>query len=107
MKTLTTILFLLLATPSFADPGDADHPRRAEVNGRLANQTKRIDDGVKSGRLSQQQANQLHRDDNKIHAKEHADAAAHGGHITAGEQRSLNRQENATNREIRKEKTVK
>lgn len=76
------------------------HPRRAEVNGRLARQDARIDAGVRDGQLSRAQARQLHADDRAIRGEERADAAVNGTHITRGEQRQINAQENANSRAI-------
>jgi hypothetical protein len=105
MKTLFTLAILTVATPSFADTRwEANHPRREQVNDRLANQDRRIDNGVRTGKLSPQQARQLHREDRAIRTQERADAAAHGGHITKPEQRQLNREENRTSRQIYNEK---
>ena len=39
------------------------HPRRAEVNKRLKNQNRRIKQGVKSGKLTKDQAKELHKED--------------------------------------------
>jgi F0F1-type ATP synthase membrane subunit b/b' len=105
IKTLLTIALLSVASPSFADgTWAANHPRRDQVNDRLANQNRRIDNGVKSGKLSPQQAHQLHRQDHAIRSQERADAAAHGGHITKHEERQLNREENQSSRQIYSEK---
>lgn len=82
----------------------ANHPRRVEVNSRLANQNARIRQGVQSGTLSKGQARQLHEEHQAIRAEERADAAQHGGHITKKEQNQLNRQENAESRQIYREK---
>ncbi len=79
---------------------DQIHPRRAEVNGRLADQNARIANGVRDGQLTRGQAHALRTDDHAIRAEERADAAVHGGHITKGEQRQINRQENAASRTI-------
>ena len=105
MKTLFTLAMLTIATPSFADGNwDANHPRREQVNDRLANQNRRIDNGVKTGKLSPQQAQQLHRQDHAIRTQERADAAAHGGHITKPEQRQINHEQNQNSRQIHNEK---
>jgi hypothetical protein len=108
MKTLRFLVAtstLYIATPGHADPAwDAAHPRRAEVNQRLANQNRRIHEGVADHQLTDHQARQLHREDRAIRAEERADAAAHGGHITRGEQRQLNRQENQVSRQIHRER---
>src|SRR5262245_47742992 len=76
------------------------HPRRAEVNDRLANQNKRINQDVKEGKITPAQAHKLHKEDRAIRREERAMASQHGGHITKQEQRVLNRQENAVSRQI-------
>ena len=92
------------ATGASAQGFDQTHPRRAEVNSRLANQNARIRQGVASDRLNRFQARQLHRDDRAIRGEERADAAVNGGHITRGEQRQINRQETRNSRAIYGEK---
>ena len=77
-----------------------DHPRRAEVNQRLANQNHRIKHEVREGELSKQQAAALHKDDHQIRQEERDMAAQNGGHITKQEQRTLNTQENQVSRKI-------
>lgn len=108
MKTLSSVLAaatLFVVTPSFADPAPtAAHPRREQVNGRLANQNQRIDNGVKDHQLTNSQARQLHKEDHAIRTEERADASIHGGHITKGEQRQINRQENRVSGQIHNER---
>jgi hypothetical protein len=87
-----------------ADKWKADHPRRAQVNNRLNRQNQRIHNGVRDGELNHAQAHQLHEEDHSIREQERADAAQHGGHITKGEQRQLNHEENAESRQIYDEK---
>ncbi len=79
-----------------------DHPRRAEVNARLANQNRRIHEERKEGDLTKAQAARLHRDDRQIRQEERDMASQNGGRITAAEQRTLNQQENAVSRQIGK-----
>jgi hypothetical protein len=79
-----------------------DHPRRTEVNGRLANQNARIHNEVKSGEISKTQAAQLHQNDRQIRGEERAMASQNGGHITKTEQKALNQQENANSKLIGK-----
>ena len=83
-------------TQSFAQT----HPRRAEVNARLANQNARITQGVRDGQLTHGEAKAMRADDHAIRAEERADAAVNGGHITRAEKHTLNRQENADSRAI-------
>jgi hypothetical protein len=81
---------------------EKDHPRRDQVNDRLANQNKRIHQEVKSGQITKQQAAQLHKQDHQIRQEERAMASHDNGHLTKADQRSLNQQENAVSREIGK-----
>ena len=87
------------ATPA-GDSWRQSHPRRAEVNGRLAHQQVRIHREVREGELSPERAAQLSRQDHAIRRQERRMAANHGGHITAAQQARLNREENAVSREI-------
>lgn len=76
------------------------HPRRAEVNERLAFQNFRINREVREGEISPWQARRLHREDVAIRGAERAMARYNGGYITRGEQRFLNNQENHVSRRI-------
>lgn len=76
------------------------HPRRAEVNHRLANQNRRIHNEVKDGQITHQQAHALHVQDHQIRQEERDMASQNGGHITKQEQKTLNQQENHVSREI-------
>jgi hypothetical protein len=78
-----------------------DHPRRAEVNGRLNNQNAKTRNEVKNGKLTAAQGQQLHQEDHQIRQQERTDASQNGGHITGQEQKSLNQQENAVNQQRR------
>lgn len=76
------------------------HPRRVEVNHRLAHQDMRIDRNLRDGRMSPVKAAYLHREDRMIRTHERRDAALHGGHLTFAEQARLNHQENRASRQI-------
>lgn len=102
-RTLGLAVFagtLGLAAQAGAQTFDQTHPRRAEVNARLANQNARITQGVKDGQLTHGEAKAMRADDHAIRAEERADASVNGGHVTRAEQRTLNRQENANSRTI-------
>lgn len=77
-----------------------NHPRREQVNNRLANQNRRIHQDVKNGTLTKSQAAALHKNDHQIRREERDMASQNGGHITKSEQRVLNSQGNAVSREI-------
>jgi hypothetical protein len=77
------------------------HPRRVEVNTRLANQNRRIDRDLASGKITAQQAAQLHHDDSQIRASERTDAKFDNSHLTTADKRSLNQDENAVSKDIK------
>jgi hypothetical protein len=79
---------------------DREHPRREEVNGRLENQNRRINQEVREGDISGGQAKQLHAEDHAIRQEERTMAKTNNGHITGAEQKALNQQENQVSRQI-------
>ena len=79
---------------------DKTHPRREQVNERLANQNRRIKEEVAEGDLTKAQARKLHTEDRQIRQEERLMASQNGGHITKQEQRTLNQQENVVSRQI-------
>jgi len=79
-----------------------DHPRRTQVNKRLANQNKRINTERKDGQITKGQAQQLHKEDHQIRQEERDMASQNGGHITKSEQKVLNQQENQVSKQIGK-----
>ena len=83
------------------DPG---HPRVNEVNAREANQQNRIANGAKDGQLSAGQAAHLERNQARIEHQEQRDMAEHNGHLTKGEQRQINREQNRQSRQVYKDK---
>ena len=103
-KILVAIMGLSLAfgTASTASAAKwaASHPRRAEVNGRLANQNRRIDAERKDGDITKAQAQDLHAEDRGIRGEERLDASNNNTHITRSEGRSINQQENAVSQQI-------
>jgi hypothetical protein len=94
-----------LATPALADNDtqwQKDHPRREQVNNRLANQNKRIKQERKEGEINKAQAKQLHSEDHAIRKEERTMASTNGGHVTKTEQKALNQQENQVSQQIGK-----
>ena len=104
--TLLISVFFLVSLPAVNAETEwqKEHPRRTEVNKRLKNQNKRINEGVKSGKLTKQQAHQLHKEDHQIRQEERDMASQNGGHITKQEKKTLNQQENAVSKQIYNEK---
>jgi hypothetical protein len=103
--TLALVATAALAASSYAQAETTwqqQHPRRTEVNARLANQDARIHNEVKDGQITKGQAAQLHHEDHQIRNEERSMASQDGGHITKPEQRVLNQQENQVSRQIGK-----
>ncbi len=98
---LTTVFISGLASSSFAaTTWQKNHPRRTEVNHRLANQNRRIHQERKEGEISGKQAAKLHHEDHQIRQEERAMASQNGGHITKLEQGTLNQQEKRVSGQI-------
>ncbi len=106
LKKISLALIILGLTtqssiPSYAGQFQRNHPRRAEVLHR---------DNREQNRISRNYGNlgghygQLSREDRGIRRQEQRDARMNGGHITKGEQRQLNREENHLNRQINRDK---
>jgi hypothetical protein len=96
-------LFGVLAGNAMADKAsfDKNHPRRAQVNGRLNNQNARINAKEANGTMTKAQGNQLKHNDRQIRGEERAMASQNGGHITKQEQKTLNQQENRNSQAIK------
>jgi hypothetical protein len=110
-KTLFAAAMLtVFASTSFAQaasaPADtkfqANHPRREQVNNRLAHQNARIKSEVAEGDMSKAKAARLHNEDRQIRQEERDMASQNGGHISKQEQRTLNQQENKVSQQIGK-----
>ena len=108
MKTkiflIAMIAFFGFSNGTFAQEGkwDRKHPRRDQVNDRLANQNKRIKDEVKEGDMSKAQAVRLHKKDHQIRMEERRMARRNDGHLTKEEQEKINKQENNVSKKIGK-----
>lgn len=90
-----------LASGAFAaSPWQKAHPRRAEVNHRLAHQNQRIRAERRSGQITGRRAAQLHHQDRAIRQEERTMARSNGGHLSKAEQHAINQQENQTSRRI-------
>jgi hypothetical protein len=72
----------------------ADHPRRVEVNHRIARQEARITEARRSGEISARKAHRLRVAEHRVLRQERRDARFHNGHITRFEKHRLNREEN-------------
>jgi hypothetical protein len=104
--TLVAVMTLFASTVASSVMAETkwekDHPRRDQVNDRLANQNKRIHQEVKEGEMSKADAAKLHKEDRQVRKEERIMASQNGGHITKQEQKTLNQQENAISKQIGK-----
>ena len=90
-----------ISTTTFAQTHfDRTHPRRAEVNSRLARQDARIHHEVREGEMSRAKAARLHREDRSVRREEQRMAARDHGHLTARDRARLNHRENRISRRI-------
>jgi len=102
---LTTLLSPLAALAGPAPTGMPNHPRRDQVNTRENRQLNRINQGVKNGKLTKSQAQQLRGNEKSLQAQKNADYKANGGaHLTKAQQGQLNKQENQSSKQIYNEK---
>jgi hypothetical protein len=97
---LAAVLVSAASSSASAGKWAQDHPRRAEVNARLNNQNKRINNELKEGEINKGQARALHQEDHQIRQEERDMASQNGGHLTKDEQGVLNQQENKVSRQI-------
>ena len=106
LKTLLAAAGLVVALAGAAGAAQADtrwqahHPRREQVNNRLAIQNFRIHQERRSGDISAAKAYRLHMADQRIRMQERWFARHDGGHITRAEQMRLNHQENRVSHRI-------
>ena len=100
MKKTVIAAIILFATAGVAQAG-GPHPRREQVNDRLARQNRRIDRKVDNGTMSKAEANKLHHEDHQIRQEERDMASQDHGHITKQEQKTLNQQENHVSQQIK------
>jgi hypothetical protein len=102
--TAAALALIGLASSALADDTQwqKDHPRREQVNNRLANQNQRIKQERKEGEITKAQAQKLHSEDHAIRQEERTMASTNNGHITKAEQKALNQQENQVSKQIGK-----
>src|SRR5215813_7345609 len=85
---VSTVFIAGAATSALAETAwEKNHPRRDQVNDRLAKQNRRINKELKEGEITKTQTDKLHKEDRQIRQEERDMASQHGGHITKQEQR--------------------
>ncbi len=82
----------------------AQHYGNSEVGKREANQQQRIGEGIENGSLTAREASTLERREAGINKEVNGMREANGGHLTAGERKLVNHQENRASRAIYRKK---
>jgi uncharacterized protein YllA (UPF0747 family) len=100
LTAVALAMSIIAGTASAETTWQKNHPRRTQVNSRLANQNRRIHQDVKNGTLTKGQAAALHNDDHQIRQEERDMASQNGSHITRSEDHVLNQQENSVSNQI-------
>lgn len=95
-------LFAAVLVAAFAVPVLAQNANTPHIDKRQANQQKRIDQGVKSGALTEKEATHLQKREDRLAA--HEAKAKADGVVTPAERRRLQREQERTSRAIRKQK---
>lgn len=94
-----------LSKSIYADKHNAaDQNYKGQVGARQENQQDRIAQGIKSGNLSPAETARLENRQQGINQQVHADRAANGGKLTGGERKQINKQQNGSSRQIRRNK---
>jgi hypothetical protein len=78
---------------SAATPWQHHHPRRVEVNHRIAHLNRSIRVDRREGKITAAEAGRLHRHVHQVRVQERRDARHFGSHITRREQARLNHEE--------------
>ena len=98
---LGAIATLGAAGAASANPWQMHHPRRVEVNHRLDRIDHRIAFERRDGELSRGEARDLRREDAGLRGQERFYASHDRSHLTRGEFRRLNHEEDRLNRQVR------
>ena len=97
-------MMLTLAPVAQAGKFAKEHPRRAEVNGRIRNQQRRIHEGVKNGTMTKEEAKSERKDLRGVKREERSMVKANGGHLTKEETKDINGQLNKNSKDIYNDK---
>lgn len=102
-NAIAAVIVSAFALPVLAQTAAPANPAATPgIDQRQANQQRRIDQGVKSGELTQKEAARLERGQDKVQKME--DKAKSDGTVTAKERKRLQHAENVQSRKIYREK---
>ena len=100
-KTLATLVLAMAVTSGFAY-AQSGTTSTARIDQRQANQQKRIDQGIKSGALTEREAARLEK--GQEHVARMENRAMADGKVTANERRRIEHVQNQQSRRIYREK---
>ena len=103
IQTLITALILATSGAAFAQAPAANPAATPGIDKRMANQQKRIDQGVASGQLNAKETSRLQKREAKLAADTTAAAKADGV-VTAAERKKLHREAHRDSKAIYKQK---
>ncbi|UAK25163.1 hypothetical protein [Sphingomonas nostoxanthinifaciens] len=98
MKIITTAV--MLGALALGGAAAAQNP----INARQLNQERRIDAGVRSGKLTNNEAGRLHAQQRSIRHESDAMRAANGGHLSRGDKAALHARQHRADRNIIRKK---
>jgi hypothetical protein len=84
--------------------GSPAHPEGMGVNARQDRQQNRINQGVKSGQLTQGETKNIEHGETNIHDEAKTDRAENGGHLTGAEHNQIEHQQNHESQKIYNDK---
>ena len=84
--------------------GSPAHPEGMGVNARQDRQQNRINQGVKSGQLTQGETNHIEHNETNIHDQAKTDRAENGGHLTGAEHNQIEHEQNHESHQIYNDK---
>jgi hypothetical protein len=103
MRVFRSVLSGVVLCAALAPMTSMAGPRQA-VNQRLQNQQARINQGIKSGKLTRKEAGNLEARDARIKNNERFDRREDNGKLTSSQRASLNKQLNKTSSKIYRDK---
>jgi hypothetical protein len=103
---VAAIMVTAVSSHAYAADQKKKHKREKEVDARANHEEHKNNEAAEEGKITQQQAAKLDRKDQAIKREAKDMAAENGGHLTKGEQKMLNRQENQVNAERRRDERV-
>ena len=95
---------VLAALPASTVLAQTTYDQRHSINNRRGNEQGRIQQGERSGQITQKGASNLEAHQHAIHSQERSDRAADGGHLTSQDRHQLSREQNRQSQRVYRDK---